>query len=76
MPRIESRIRETAQAQGITTIGALARKADLDRGTVRRLWGREMPPWVKFSTLTKICHALGDARIDVVIVYVEQDATE
>lgn len=73
MPRIESRIRDVAQAQGITTISALARKAGLDRGTVRRLWGREMPAWVKFSTITKICHALGDARIDAVIVFIAQD---
>lgn len=71
MPRIESRVRDASRARGILTISALARKAKLNRKTVARLWGREVPAFMKFSTLTKICHALGDARIDAVIVYVE-----
>lgn len=74
MPRIESRVRDASRARGIMTISALARKAQLNPKTVARLWHQEMPPWVKFSTITKICHALGDVSIDVVIVYIEQDA--
>lgn len=73
MATIESRIQEAARARGMLTISALTRKAQLNRKTVARLWKGEMPPWVKFSTITKICHALGDARIDEVLVYVGDD---
>lgn len=76
MKVIESRVQAVAQAKGITTISALARRARLDRSTVRRVWGRDMPPYMLFSTVCQLCKALDDTPIGALFVLVERTNDE
>jgi DNA-binding Xre family transcriptional regulator len=73
MATIRSNVAEVAEAYGLKTISALARQACLNRKTVRRLWKRPTPPLVKFSTITKICHALGDVSVGELLIYHPND---
>jgi len=68
MARIESKVAEVAEQQGLKTISALAKRSQLDRATVRRLWNRPMPRWVKFSTVESLCHAL-NASCGELLIY-------
>lgn len=72
MPTIESRVQAVAQSKGITSISALARRARLHRSTVRRVWGKEMPPYLLMSTVCRLCKALDDSPIGELFVLVER----
>lgn len=68
MATIRSQIAAVATARGLTSISTVARNAGLSRSTVRRLWNRPMPRYVKFSTITRLCHAL-DATCGELLIY-------
>jgi len=68
MATIRSHVAEVATARGLPTISALARAARLNRKTVRRLWNKSMPPFLRMSTVLKLCHALGDVSVGELLI--------
>lgn len=72
MQTIESRVKQVAQSKGIATISELARKAQLNPKTVRRVWGCDMPRFLLARTLVRLCHAL-DAGVGDLLVFVERE---
>ena len=76
MARIESKVADVAASRGLTTISALSRASGLDRSTVRRLWKCPMPRYVKFSTVTRLCHALSAQTGELLIYHADDRLTD
>lgn len=73
---LESRIADIAQARNLPTVTAAARAAGLAPSTVRRLWPRKTPRWIKFSTVAKLCKALDAKPGELFVVVKNEQGTE
>lgn len=64
---LESRVAEVAAAQGLSSIGALARAAHLHRSTVANWWGH-LPARLIPYTLCRLCKTLDVQPGDLMVV--------
>jgi DNA-binding Xre family transcriptional regulator len=63
---IELRIRETAEANGITTAYQLQKRMNIPPGTAARLWRGEMR-MIGLDTIDALCEALDCEPADLII---------
>jgi DNA-binding Xre family transcriptional regulator len=71
---VELRIREAAEARGITNAYQLQKKMNVPPGTAARLWRGEMK-MIGLDTIDALCEAIGCEPADL-IVRVQEKKTE
>ncbi len=70
---IELRIREAAEARGITTAYQLQKKMSVPPGTAARLWRGEMR-MIGLDTIEALCEAIGCEPADLIVRVREKKA--
>jgi DNA-binding Xre family transcriptional regulator len=63
---VELRIREAAEARGITTAYQLQKKMNVPPGTAARLWRGEMK-MIGLDTIEALCEAIGCEPCDLIM---------
>jgi len=63
---IELRIREAAEARGITTAYQLQKKMNVPPGTAARLWRGDMR-MIGLDTIDALCEAIGCEPADLIV---------
>jgi DNA-binding Xre family transcriptional regulator len=63
---IELRIREAAEAQGITTAYQLQKRMNVPPGTAARLWRGDMK-MIGLDTIDALCDAIGCEPADLIV---------
>jgi DNA-binding Xre family transcriptional regulator len=63
---IELRIREAAEARGITTAYQLQKRMNVPPGTAARLWRGKMK-MIGLDTIDALCEAIGCAPADFIV---------
>jgi DNA-binding Xre family transcriptional regulator len=68
---VELRIREAAEARGITTAYQLQKKMNVPPGTAARLWRGDMR-MIGLDTIDALCEAIGCEPSDLIVRRVEK----
>lgn len=66
LPMVELRIREAAEARGITTAYQLQKRMNVPPGTAARLWRGDMR-MIGLDTIDALCEAIGCEPADLIV---------
>ncbi len=73
-PRFRMRVRELAEAQGLTP-KTLALRSGLSERHIRRLWRGQFPRYLRLKTVERLTDALGRPPIDELFTLDEKERT-